>query len=68
MSRSGSGKVGQLFVHVVTNAGHIDRILRFSSKWVVMYLCVRGTESTSVYDCSIWFWNCSDSVVLSVVI
>jgi hypothetical protein len=32
MSRSGSGKVGQLSVHVVANAGHIDRILRFSSK------------------------------------
>ena len=66
MSRSGSGKFGQLSVDVVTNAGHKHRIQRFSSKWAVMYLCVTGIEFASLDECSIGLWKCSDSVVLSV--
>ena len=31
-----------------------------------MYLCVRGIDFTSFYDCDIIFWNCSDIVVCFV--
>ena len=35
-------------------------------KWTIMYLCVRSIEFMSFYEFEIWFWNCSDSVVIFV--
>jgi hypothetical protein len=29
----------------------------------VMHLCIMGIDVASFLDCSIGFWNCSDSVV-----
>jgi hypothetical protein len=31
-----------------------------------MYFCVKGIDFVSFYDCSIRFWNCSDSVVFFI--
>jgi len=36
-------------------------------KWVIMYLGVKGIDFASFYDFSIWYWNCSYSVVIFVL-
>jgi hypothetical protein len=36
-------------------------------KWSVMYLCARGIDFASIYDCSINLWNCSDSAISGFV-
>ena len=35
-------------------------------KWTVIHLCCMCLYFASFYDCSIGFWNCSDSLLFSV--
>ena len=34
-----------------------------SGKWTTVYVCVKGSDYSSLYNCCIGFWICSDIVV-----
>ena len=43
------------------------RPLLLTCRYNVWYLCVRDIDCVSIYDLSIIFYNCSDSVVILLI-